>query len=127
MKTAIIYARSANANEQIEQQISICKCFAKEHEIKITGIFAYKGCSGTIKNKAGIKDLKKASKKEKFDYFLTCNSLRIGRRFDIVIDFITEFRKMGIETLIATPQQSDFCSLLPSLIQTINQTKGGKK
>ena len=81
---AAIYARYSSDNQReqsIEDQIRVCKNYAKEKGIEVLNNHIYfdEARSGSIRNRKGLDNLMKSCEDKKFDILLVDDSSRISR------------------------------------------------
>ena len=120
MKSAVIYARCASHDGEIEKQISICEKFAKTKGIDIVDVYTDIGTIRKRYKNSKLEKMIKDSHKKKWDYVIIHDFSRLGRNFNIVKSIEQRILNSGVEILSATGQEKD---LFNSLIETIRRQK----
>ena len=126
MKTAVVYARYSSdkqTEQSIEGQISVCKNYAKQNNIKIIDYYIDRAMTGTNTNRPDFKKMISDSFKKKFDYVLVYKLDRFSRnRYDSVINK-TILKKNNVKLLSACENITDSPEgiILESLLEGMNE------
>lgn len=111
MHTAAIYSRKSKftkKGESIENQISLCKEYAKTKDIITPDDYIYEdeGLSGGNINRPDFQKMMKAARSKKFDVIICYRLDRISRNVGDFSNLITELQGLGIE-FISIREQFD--------------------
>lgn len=122
-KTAVIYARLSSednikdVSQSINNQISICKEYAKNNNLIISNVYYDDGYTGTNFNRPGFKQLIKDIENKKVKIIITKDLSRLGRNFIQTSYYIEDYfiekkiRYISVNDNYDTENENDVASL----------------
>lgn len=126
MKRGVIYARYSTDKQRelsIETQISVCRKFAKENNIKIVKNYIDRGISGTTDERPSFQKMIADSKNDMFDYVIVYKSDRFARNNYYAVVYEHELEENGVRLLSATEPINDEDSslIMKNIFRAFNQ------
>ena len=106
MKTAIIYTRSASPNvATIQNQISLCKLFAKLNGFKILRVYSDYPAFGIIKNRPALDEILNDLSNSEWDSILILNPSKLSTDPIQYINFQLKVNFAGKRIISITEQK----------------------
>lgn len=109
-KVAVIYARYSTHNQRdvsIEQQVNVCRDYAKTHDLEVIRIYDDHAMTGRNDNRAQFQKMIRDSATGAFDYVIVYQTDRFSRdRYDSIVHKHT-LKENGVKVLSAMENISD--------------------
>ena len=103
-RRAVIYARYSSDNqkdESIEQQVDVCRQFARENSLDVIDVYADRAVTGRKEKRAAYQKMLRDAEHDKFDVIIAYKSSRIARNMMTALNFHAKMEECHIETLYA--------------------------